>query len=102
LFELPPGDEKSRIVQATVDRYNLVMKFLQSLEHSQDFAAYLIQHLVPCLKADTLLELDHLLQFVERAVKCHQPSSEGHIYEQEIKRKLTAFNTEAMMAVMKD
>ncbi len=78
------------------------MKFLQSLDHSQDYAAWLIQQLIPCLKSDSLLEWDCLLSFVEKAVQGTDPASEDYKNEVELARKLTARNTEAMMEVLKD
>ena len=55
---------------------------------------------MPSLKTESLLELDYLLRFVEKAVKSQEAACDDYRYQLELERKLTAYNTEAMMQVM--
>lgn len=61
---------KAKIVQQTVERYNLIKKFLTTFENDTDsqFASYLITEMLKSLKTDELSEYDRMLAYVKTAV----------------------------------
>ena len=62
---------KTKIVQDTVERYNLIKSFLDTFgkESDKQFALFLIIEIIKSLKSDSLVEYDRILSFVKRAVE---------------------------------
>ena len=68
---------RTEIVQNTVERYNLINKFLTQFDNENDkeFASFLIVQMIESLKSDELAEYDRMIQFVRSGV--NQSSQKG-------------------------
>lgn len=95
---------KAKIVQETVERYNLIKKFLTTFENDADsqFASYLITEMLKSLKTDELSEYDRMLAYVKKAVASSRHVKVSEVVESSVPvlLELEAQNQDAMLQAL--
>jgi len=99
-------------VRDTVERYNLIINFLNQIEDTtqREFTEDLILKLLPEVQSEKLSEIDRLLTFVARVnestkgKQTHKDTPAGSAVEQNVssslERKLERVNIEAMLEAL--
>ena len=65
---------ETRALHQTVERYNLVNSFLNSINdpEAREFAEYLLTELIPSCSVHKLSDLDSLLNYINRALQINE------------------------------